>query len=223
MKPTGIHTICIALICLLSLSGFYVNGQVIIGGDQSQVQPPEKQDRSLKYFNLTSAGVSIGLGSFKTDIYEGIQKKIKNDELVISLQTLNGVKYMDRLGIGVSVGMEHWRDGFFWPVYGYLGYDFGKEENRVYAGVYLGYAFGTRDSTTYFNKGTGAFAMSLTLGYRMKLARSLFLMYELFYKYQALESTYYVHTQVNDTTSITSYDYKVPLHFVGFRIGLSFP
>ena len=216
-------TIRFILISLMMVAVNHAFNQVIIG-EEPQEQPPKASDHSLKYFNKTEAGVSFGIGSFKTDIYNGIQTKIKNDELVITLQTVNGFKYMDRLGIGVSIGAESWRNGLFWPVYAYLGYDFSQSENRIYASVYLGYAFGTRNSTTYYNKGTGAFGLSFAVGYRMKLSRSLYLIYEGFYKYQSLESSYYAFTTVNDSTiSITSVDYKVPLHFAGIKIGISFP
>jgi len=218
MKPVKL-----ILISLLMISVNHAFPQVIIGGEP-QTPPTQETDHTLKYFNKTEAGVSFGLGYFKTDIYEGIQRKLKNDELVVTLQTVNGFKFMDRLGIGASVGMEKWRNGLFWPVYGYLGYDFSRTENRIYASVYLGYTFGTRDSTTYVNKGKGAFALSIAIGYRMKLSKSVYLVYEAFYKYQSLESSYQVWTKANDSTLVkTTVDYKVPLHFAGFKIGVSFP
>ena len=216
-------TIRIILISLLLVAMDHAFCQIIIGGEPEDPSL-ENTDRSLKFFNKTEAGVSFGIGSFKTDIYEGIQKKIKNDELVVGLQTINGFKYMDRLGVGVSIGVEKWRNGLFWPVYGYIGYDFSRSESRIYAGVYLGYAFGTRYSTTYYQEGKGTFALSLALGYRMKLSKSLCLIYEAFYRYQSLESSYNVYVKVNDSTQPkTSVDYKVPLHFAGLKIGVSFP
>jgi hypothetical protein len=184
----------------------------------------EYEDKSLKYFNKTEAGVSFGLGSFKTDVYNGIQKKVRNDEIIATFQTVNGFKYMGKIGVGLSVGAEIWQNGLFWPVYGYVGYDFKPVENTFFADVYIGYAFGSRDATSFYHEGDGAFALSLGVGYKMKISRKLRFMYEIFYKYQAIESYYNVYWTKNDTiTSTTRMDYKIPLSFAGFKIGICFP
>jgi hypothetical protein len=179
----------------------------------------------LKYFNKTEAGISFGVGSFKTDIYNGVQKKIKNDELVITLQTVNGIKIYNKLALGVSIGVEKWQNGLFWPLYGYLRYDLKPEGNSFFGGIYLGYGLGTRYSTTYYHEGKGAFAMSIGLGYKMKVGSKLKFFYEIFYKYQALESDYNVYTQLSDTSAVkvSSVDYKLPLNFAGFKIGITIP
>ena len=150
----------------------------------------ENEDKSLKYFNKTEAGISFGLGSFKTDIYNGIQKKVRNDEIVVTLQTINGFKYMNKVAIGLSVGAEVWQNGLFWPIYGYLGYDFKPADNTFFADVYIGSAPGNRDANSFYHAGKGAFAFSIGLGYKMKVAKKLKFMYEVFYKYQAIESYY---------------------------------
>jgi hypothetical protein len=184
----------------------------------------ETVDKSLKYFNKTEAGVSIGIGNFKTDMYNGVQKSVKNDEIIITLQTVNGFKYMDRVGIGVSFGAEYWGGGLFWPVYGYLGYDFKRADNTFFADIYIGYAPGYRESTSFYHEGYGAFAMSIGLGYRMKISNKLKFMYEIFYKYQSLESYYYSYVEKGDSTIYTrKYDTKIPLSFAGFKIGICFP
>jgi len=193
---------------------------------QSNAQTtPNTSDKSLKFFDKTELGVSFGIGSFKTDIVDGTQKKIKNDELIVTFQTINGVKYMNRLSLGVSVGFEKWRNGFFWPIYGYAGFDFKPTGNTFFTNIYLGYSIGTRYGTTYFEDGTGAFGLSVGVGYKMKVAGKIYFMYEIFYKYQSLESTYGVY--VTDTNNIPqktrSVDYKIPLHFAGFKIGVTIP
>ena len=184
----------------------------------------ENEDRSLKYFNKTEGGISFGLGSFKTDMYNGIQKKVRNDEIVVTLQTINGLKYMDKIGIGVSIGAELWQNGLFWPVYGYLGYDFKPADNTFFANVYLGYAAGKRKATSFYKEGKGAFALSLGAGYKMKVTKKLRFMYEIFYKYQAVESGYnMIYTRNDSIISTIKVDYKIPLSFAGFKIGICFP
>jgi len=184
-------------------------------------------DKSLTWFNKTEGGVSFGVGSFNTNIVNGIQKRIKNDEIVVTFQTINGVKYMNRLSLGVSVGVEKWQNGLFWPIYGYLGYAMKPEGNTLFGNIYLGYGIGTRYSTSFYEQGKGGFALSIGLGYQMRISKKLQFIYEVFYKYQALESTYY---RINDVTKDsvviqvkTAVNYKVPLHFAGFKIGLRFP
>lgn len=185
----------------------------------------ENEDKALKFFNKTEGGVSFGLGSFKTDMYNGIQKKIRNDEIVVTLQTINGFKYMKKVSIGLSVGAELWQNGLFWPVYGYLGYDLKPADNTFFANVYIGYAFGNRDATSFYHEGSGAGAVSIGLGYKMKVAKKLRFMYEVFYKYQAIESYYIMYYQRYDSIPPTQkrVDYKIPLSFAGFKIGICFP
>jgi len=183
------------------------------------------KDKSIRYFNKTDAGVSFGLGSFKTDIVKGVQKKIRNDELVITVQTTNGIKLFNKLCVGLSLGIEKWRNGFFYPILAYLGYDLKAKDNTFFGGVYLGYGLGTRYATTYYHEGSGAFAFSIGLGYKMKVGKSIKFLYEIFYKYQALESSYNVYTALNDSTLSPPrlVDYKIPLHFAGFKIGVIIP
>ena len=183
------------------------------------------EDRSLKYFNKTEGGISFGLGSFKTDMYNGIQKKVRNDEIVVTLQTINGFKYMNKIAVGVSIGAELWQNGLFWPVYGYLGYDFKPADNNFFTNVYIGYAPGKRDPTSFYHyEGKGAFAFSIGVGYKMKVAKKLKFMYEVFYKYQAIESSYDMIYSRNDSIiSTKKVDYKIPLSFAGFKIGICFP
>jgi len=184
----------------------------------------ENEDRSLKYFNKTEAGISFGLGSFKTDMYNGLQKKVRNDEIVVTLQTINGLKYMNKVSIGLSVGAELWQNGLFWPIYGYLGYDFKPADNTFFANVYIGSAPGYREATSFYKEGKGGFAFSIGVGYKMKVAKKLRFMYEVFYKYQAIESSYDRIYERNDSIiSTVKVDYKIPLSFAGFKIGICFP
>jgi hypothetical protein len=184
----------------------------------------EYADRSLKYFNKTETGVSFGIGSFKTDVYNGIQKSVRNDEIIATFQTVNGFKYMNKVAIGLSVGAEVWQNGVFYPVCAYLGYDFKPADHNFFANIYLGYAYGDRDSTSFYNKGTGALAFSIGIGYKMQVTKKLKLMYEVFYKYQAMESYYSSFYIRNDSIiAATKIDYKIPLSFAGFKIGICFP
>ncbi len=185
----------------------------------------QETNRILRYLNKTEAGISFGIGSFNTDIYNGVQKKIRNDELVITVQTINGIMLYNRLALGLSLGVEKWQNGLFWPLYGYLGYDLKSTGNTFFGGLYLGYGIGTRYSTTYYHEGSGAFAFSIGLGYKMKVGAKIRFMYEIFYKYQALESTYDVKGMLNDSTPmpVRTIDYKIPLHFAGFKVGITIP
>jgi len=101
------------------------------------------------YFNRTEAGVGFGLGSFKTDIYDGVQKSIKNNEIVISAQTINGITYQGRVGLGFGAGIERWQHGLFFPLFGQLYYDLKPAGNTFFGSVNIGTSLGTRDSTTY--------------------------------------------------------------------------
>lgn len=199
------------------------SAQMIISNEPAEAKKPS----SVKFFNKTEAGVSFGIGSFPTDVVNGVQKKIRNDEIPIVLQTTNGIMYMDHLALGVTVGAERWTNGFFWPVYGYAGYDFKPAANTVFANLYLGYGFGTRTSTTYVQEGTGGFSFSIGIGYKMYVTKKLKFLYEVFYKYESLESSY---SRITDVLVDTVYvrktsqvEYKVPLHFMGFKIGISIP
>ena len=184
----------------------------------------EDEDKSLKYFNKTEAGISFGIGSFKTDIYNGIQKNVRNDEIVVAFQTINGFKYMNKIAIGLSVGAELWQNGLFWPIYGYLGYDFKPADNTFFANVYIGSAPGNRDATSFYHEGKGDLAFSIGVGYKIKVAKKLKYMYEVFYKYQAIESYYNSYYERNDSIiSTTRVDTKIPLNFAGFKIGICFP
>ncbi len=192
----------------------------------SQTNPETpSSDKSLKFFNKTEVGISFGIGSFKTKSVDGVRTKIRNDELIVTFQTINGVKYMNRLSLGASVGFEKWRNGFFWPIYGYIGFDFKPAGSTFFTNVYLGYSIGTRYATVHFEEGTGAFAFSIGVGYKLKVANKICFMYEIFYKYQALESAYLVEVTDSDNIPqlVKTVDYKVPLHFAGLKIGITIP
>lgn len=191
---------------------FLISGLFIFGQDN-------QQDKSLRYYNKTEAGFAFGIGSFNTDIYEGVQEKIRNDEMVISLQTINGLVYQGRVGLGVGIGVEKWQHALLFPVFGQVYYDFRPRENTLFAAGSLGSSFGTRDSTNFYHQGKGGFMFHLGFGYKMKVFKRLQFQYELFYKYQAILSSYTNH--YTDST-YREIDYKVPLHFLGFRIGISF-
>ena len=186
-------------------------------------QTESTPDRSLKYFNKTEAGVSIGIGYFNTDFINGTQKKVRNDEIVVTVQTVNGFKYMDKIGVGISVGAEIWQNGLFWPICGYLGYDLKPADNTFFANLYLGSAICKRYKTNFYESGKGAFTLTIGLGYKMKLNKKLRFMYEFFYHYQAIESSYKkIYSGTTDTTTI-QLNYTVPLNFAGFKIGICFP
>lgn len=208
---------------LLLLVSAASSAQMIISNEPGEAKKPS----SIKFFNKTEAGVSIGIGSFKTDVVDGVQKKVRNDDIPIVLQTTNGIMYMDRIALGVTIGAERWSNGFFWPVYGYLGYDFKPAANSIFANVYLGYGFGTRYATTYVHEGKGDFSFSIGIGYKMFVTKKLKFVYELFYKYQSLESSYTRYTEIEtDTGKIQKsavIDYTLPLHFMGFKIGITIP
>jgi hypothetical protein len=178
---------------------------------------------TLTYFNKTEAGIGLGFGKFKTDIYNGFQKKVKNDQIIISAQTINGVILSKRVGIGIGLGAEFWEKGRFYPVFGHLFYDFKPSDNTVFFNLNLGKAYGKRDSTYYYDSGKGGFFFSIGVGYKMKVGKRFQFEYEILYRYQAIESTYRTYFPGADSTEhYSTSDYKVPYHFAGFKIGVLF-
>jgi hypothetical protein len=178
-------------------------------------------DKSAKYFNQTELGIGFGVGKFKTDITPQGQYTVKNNEIPISLQTINGFIFSDRIGVGLGIGVEKWQHGLFFPLFGQLTYYFKAEEQGFFVSGNIGYGFGKRDSTSIYHAGTGALTAGLSLGYRMKVAKRLQFMYEFYYKYQAIESNYSVFYS-DSTRQDALIDYKVPMNFLGFRIGVIF-
>ncbi|NQV03797.1 MAG: hypothetical protein HQ542_14195 [Bacteroidia bacterium] len=185
-------------------------------------QETTRRSRTFNYFNRTEAGFSFGVGNFKTDRIDGIQKAAKNNEMVISFQTINGIAYHGRVGLGVGVGVEKWMHGLFFPVFGQLYYDVKPKENTFFGTVSLGTSIGKRDSTNFFHQGDGGFMFQVGIGYKMKVYKRLRFYYELFYKYQAINSSYTNWVTTDSTTLSPQFDCKAPLHFLGFRIGISF-
>ena len=175
--------------------------------------------KSLKYYNRTEAGFAFGIASFKTDYYDGLQKTIKNNEIALSLQTINGIMFNDRVTMGAGIGVEKWQHGLFFPLFAQLGYFMKPVPNTFFADASIGYGFGSRDQTSYYHAGDGALTFSVGLGYIRSVAKRLQFQFEVFYKYQALESSYDVF--VKDSL-LSTVDYKVPLNFIGFRVGIHF-
>jgi hypothetical protein len=206
MKPT---MILLALVTATTL---------LFAQDPNQPKP----DRSFGYFNRTEAAVAFGVGNFKTDVVNGIRKSVRNDELIVQFQTINGITYKGRTGLGVGIGVEKWQHGLFFPIFGQFYYDFKPKDNTFFLTLNLGKSIGTRDSTSFYQKATGGFMAQIGVGYKMKIAKRLRFYYELFYKYQAVYSAYNHYVITDSTTFSSSTDYKIPLSFVGFRIGISF-
>lgn len=183
--------------------------------------PTEKP--AFQYFNKTGAGVGIGLGKFKNDIWYGFQRKVKNDQVIISAQTINGIVISGRVGLGLGLGAEFWEKGMFYPVFGHLYYDFKPADNSLFAYIDLGESFGRRDSTVHYASGKGGVLFSLGVGYKMKIGKRFQFEYGIFYRYQAIQSTYRNYFLGADSTEhISTVDYKVPYHFAGFKIAVLF-
>jgi hypothetical protein len=178
----------------------------------------------FQYFNKTEAGIGIGIGNFKTDLYpSGYQKSVKNDQIIISPQTINGIVVSGRVGLGLGLGVEVWEKGLFYPVFAHIYYDLKPSDNTPYAYINLGQAYGTRQSTTYYASGKGGFLFSIGAGYKMKLGKRFQFEYEFFYRYQAIQSNYKsYYTAADSTEHYSTIDYKVPYHFAGFKIGVLF-
>ena len=199
---------------------------------RSAAQESDTASGTLKYFNKTELGVSFGIGSYPNNVSNGVTYKLKNDEIIGTFQTVNGIMYNNRWLLGVSIGVEKWRNGLFGPIYGYLGYNFKKTDNTFFANLYLGYGIGTRYSSggtenniSYVAQGSGGFALMLGVGYKMKVAKKLKFGYEIFYKYQAVNSSYNNYYQKSDTSKVqySTIDYKVGQHFAGFKLSVFFP
>jgi hypothetical protein len=177
---------------------------------------------SLKYFNKTEAGVALGIGSFKGDIDSGsVQHKLRNNQLIFPIQTINGFIISGKVGIGLGLGIEFWKEGLFYPVFGHLYYDFKDSENTFFGSVNLGTAIGTRNETSYYASGKGGFLFSVGAGYKMKVAKRLQFEYEIYYRYQAIKSTYKQYFDKAQTKFI-NIDETFPYNFAGFKIGIFF-
>jgi hypothetical protein len=196
---------------LLILTFLLVFGASVVSGQQG--------GKSLKYYNRTEAGFAFGIGSYNTDIYDGIRKSLKNNEIVISLQTVNGILFNDRVALGAGIGVEKWQNGLFYPLFGQLSYFLKPVDNTFFGDVSVGYGFWSRDATSYHQTGNGALMFSVGLGYIRSVSKRLQFHFEAFYRYQAIESAYNVY--IEDTLRSTV-DYKVPLSFIGFRVGIHF-
>jgi len=178
---------------------------------------------AFQYFNKTEAGIGLGLGKLKTDIYNGFQRTVKNDQIIISAQTINGIVISGRAGLGVGLGAEFWQKGMFYPVFAHFYYDLKPTNNTPFAYINLGEAFGKRDSTYYYASGKGGLLFSIGIGYKMKIGKRFQFEYEIFYRYQAIQSTYRQYYVASDSTEhFATIDYKVPYHFAGFKIGVLF-
>ncbi len=203
---------------------FHVLFILILSGlcNVASAQEPAAQP-AFQYFNKTEVGIGIGLGKLKTDIYNGFQKTVKNDQIIISAQTINGIVISGRAGLGVGLGAEFWQKGMFYPLFAHLYYDFKPSDNTPFAYINLGEAFGKRDSTYYYASGKGGLLFSIGAGYKMKIGKRFQFEYEIFYRYQAIQSTYRQYYVAADSTEhFATIDYKVPYHFAGFKIGVLF-
>jgi hypothetical protein len=176
---------------------------------------------AFQFFNKTEFGIGIGLGKFKTDVIRGFQKTLKNDEIILPIQTIVGVCISGRAGLGVGAGAEFWQQARFYPVFFHFYYDFMPRDNTPFAYINLGQAFGKRDSTTNFDSGKGGFLLNIGVGYKMRIGKRFQFEYELFYRYQAIQSRFRNYYDTVPTHFQTT-DYKVPYNFAGFRIGLLF-
>jgi hypothetical protein len=175
---------------------------------------------TLEFFNKTQAGTTIGFGSFKGDIDSGyMQKKLKNDELTFQAQTINGFIISDRLGLGLGLGVEVWKEGLFFPVFLNVFYDFKKAPNTFYANMDIGNDYGNRYGTSYYPSGKGGLLFDIGFGYKMKVAKRLQFLYEAFYRYQTIKSHYTVYYDAA-RTKYTTVDDNFPYNFFGLRIGI---
>jgi|WetSurMetagenome_2_1015567.scaffolds.fasta_scaffold40554_3 hypothetical protein len=193
---------------------------LVLAGSSLAAQE-QNNEKSARYFNQTELGIGFGVGKFNTDITPQGQYTVKNNEVPISLQTINGFIFNERIGAGLGLGVEMWKDGLFFPLFGQLTYYFKAEEKGFFVSGNIGYGFGTRDSTSIYHAGTGALTAGVSLGYRMKVAKRLQFMYEFYYKYQAIQSSYSIYYS-DSTRQDALIDYKVPMNFLGFRIGVIF-
>jgi hypothetical protein len=179
------------------------------------------ENSALQYFNKTEAGFGIGFGSFGTDNIRGYVKKAKNDQIIIPIQTINGIVISGRAGLGIGLGAEFWKEGMFYPVFAHFFYDFKPSDNTPFAFINLGEAFGKRDSTSSYESGKGGLLFSIGIGLRKRIGKRFQFEYELFYRYQAITSNYRTYYDTI-ASHYTTTEYKVPYNFIGFKIGVLF-
>jgi hypothetical protein len=195
---------------------------LLLAGLINSVFGQESSEKNiLQYFNKTEVGIGIGLGSFGTDDYQGNVKKVRNDQVIVSQQTINGIIISGRAGLGIGLGAEFWKEGMFYPVFAHFFYDFKPSDNTPFAYINLGEAFGKRDSTSSYESGTGGLLFSIGFGFKKSIGKRFQFEYELFYRYQAINSSYRTYYDTV-ATHYTTTEYKVPYNFVGFKIGVLF-
>jgi len=176
---------------------------------------------AFQYFNKTEVGVGIGFGSFGTDNVLGYTKKVRNDQIIVSPQTINGIVISGRAGLGIGLGAEFWERGMFYPVFAHFFYDFKPSDNTPFAYFNLGEAFGKRYSTSYYESGNGGFLFCIGVGFKKKIGKRFQFEYEIFYRYQAITSNYRTYYDTVPSHYTTT-EYKVPYNFAGFKIGVLF-
>lgn len=182
----------------------------------------QQEQRPFKFYDKTEFGFGFGIGSFKADIYDGIQKNLKNNEIILSLQTINGLMLYNRVGVGLGIGAEMWQHGYFFPLFGQLSYHFKPAPNSVFASLSAGYSFGNwEEMANQHEAGSGGFMFSAGVGYAREVAKRLRFHFEAFYKYQVIASSYNVFYS-DSTKTDAQIEYNVPLHFIGFRVGVMF-
>jgi hypothetical protein len=202
--------IVICLTILLQIPGMRLSGQT----SDSSI--------SIKFFTKADVGVGIGLGYFKTDITsKGYQLKIRNDEILYTVNSINGILFSERTGLGIGVGIQPWKDALLFPVFLHLFYDLEPKENTFYGTISAGYSFGKRYSTVFYESGTGGFMFNIGIGYKSKISKRVKFEYGVFYNYQAIKSKYYIHSDSANIPPV-EVNYTVPYHFAGFKLGLEF-
>ncbi|MGA3013434.1 MAG: hypothetical protein ABSD71_05310 [Bacteroidales bacterium] len=179
------------------------------------------ENSTLKYFNKTEVGIGIGFGSFGTDNVLGYVKKAKNNQIIVSPQTINGIVISRRADLGVGLGAEFWEKGMFYPVFAHFSYDFKLTDNTPFAYIDLGEAFGKRDSTASYESGSGGLLFRIGVGFKKRIGKRFQFEYEIFYRYQAITSNYRTYYDTIPSHYTTT-QYKVPYNFAGFKIGVMF-
>jgi len=107
--------------------------------------PALAQKATFKKHYLNQTEVGVMLGRVKADPYAGQGgrgQEISQNRTNLTLQTLNGIQFTPRLGMGVITGLDWYNAALVNPVGAGLRYDLaGKSTARLYASADAGYGF----------------------------------------------------------------------------------
>jgi hypothetical protein len=194
------------LLIFLALS-FFTN--------QALSQPKD----SIRYFNQNIFCTSFGIGNYTTLFFNGYEYVVKNNELSLSISTINGLQIQNhQFGIGVSV--DKWKEAILFPVFLNYKLNFSRKSLSPYGLINIGYSFGQKYKTQYDDIEKGSFLLKCGAGLQIKLTNKISITADLNYKLQNMLSSY--KRIINPNEPSADIKYNIYYNFIGISIGIKF-